>query len=85
MVDAYLGVLRAQDNLEASKAQERAFERQLEQTQQRFEVGLIAITDVYEAQAAYDLSQGQPYRRRKQRGGGPGTALRAHRARSTAT
>ena len=57
VVEAYLLVLRAQDNLEASKAQERAFERQLEQTQQRFEVGLIAITDVYEAQAAYDLSQ----------------------------
>jgi outer membrane protein len=50
-------VLRAQDNLSASQAQERAFERQLEQTQQRFEVGLIAITDVYEAQAARDLSQ----------------------------
>jgi outer membrane protein len=57
VVEAYLAVLRAQDNLAASKAQERAFERQLEQTQQRFEVGLIAITDVYEAQAAYDLSQ----------------------------
>lgn len=57
VVEAYLGVLRAQDNLAASKAAERAFERQLEQTQQRFEVGLIAITDVYEAQAAYDLSR----------------------------
>jgi len=57
VVEAYLLVLRGQDNLEASKAQERAFERQLEQTQQRFEVGLIAITDVYEAQAAYDLAQ----------------------------
>ena len=57
VVEAYLLVLRAQDNLAASKAAERAFERQLEQTQQRFEVGLIAITDVYEAQAAYDLSQ----------------------------
>jgi len=56
-VEAYLLVLRAQDNLEASRAQERAFERQLEQTQQRFEVGLIAITDVYEARAARDLSQ----------------------------
>ena len=56
-VRAYLLVLRAQDNLEASKAQERAFERQLEQTQQRFEVGLIAITDVYEAQSAFDLSR----------------------------
>ena len=57
VVEAYLLVLRAQDNLTASRAQERAFERQLEQSQQRFEVGLIAITDVYEAQAAYDLSR----------------------------
>jgi len=57
VVEAYLLVLRAQDNLAASQAQERAFERQLEQTQQRFEVGLIAITDVYEAQAARDLSE----------------------------
>lgn len=57
VVEAYLLVLRAQDNLSASQAQERAFERQLEQTQQRFEVGLIAITDVYEAQAARDLSE----------------------------
>lgn len=57
VVEAYLLVLRAKDNLAASRAQERAFERQLEQTQQRFEVGLIAITDVYEAQAARDLSQ----------------------------
>ena len=56
-MEAYLLVLRAQDNLAASQAQERAFERQLEQTQQRFEVGLIAITDVYEAQAARDLAQ----------------------------
>jgi len=57
VVEAYLQVLRAQDNLAASRAQERAFERQLEQSQQRFEVGLIAITDVYEAQAAFDLSR----------------------------
>jgi outer membrane protein len=57
VVEAYLEVLRTQDNLEATRAQERAFERQLEQTRQRFEVGLIAITDVHEAEAAYDLAQ----------------------------
>lgn len=57
VTDTYLQVLRAQDNLDASRAQERAFERQLEQSQQRFEVGVIAITDVYEAQAARDLAQ----------------------------
>lgn len=57
VAQAYFSVLRAQDNLAASKAQERALERQLEQTQQRFEVGLIALTDVHEAQAAFDLAQ----------------------------
>lgn len=57
VVQAYLGVLRAQDNLLASQARETAFKRQLEQTQQRFEVGLIAITDVHESQAAYDLAR----------------------------
>jgi outer membrane protein len=59
VVEAYFGVLRAQDNLAAAVAQEKAFERQLEQTRQRFEVGLIAITDVYESEAARDLAQVQ--------------------------
>lgn len=54
VAEAYFDVLRAQDNLEASKAEERATKRQLEQTQQRFDVGLIAITDVHEARAVYD-------------------------------
>ena len=54
--EAYFGVLRAQDNLRAAKAQERALSRQLEQTRQRFNVGLIAITDVYEAEARHDLA-----------------------------
>lgn len=57
VVTAYLAVLRAQDNLRAAQAREDAFGRQLEQNQQRFEVGLIAITDVYESQAAFDLAQ----------------------------
>ena len=39
VVEAYLLVLRAQDNLAASQAQERAFERQLEQSQQRLKWG----------------------------------------------
>ena len=53
--EAYFDVLRGEDNLLSIKAEERAVERQLEQTQQRYEVGLIAITDVHEAQAAFDL------------------------------
>jgi len=51
---AYFDVLRAHDVLEAALAEEEALAKQLEQTQQRFEVGLTAITDVYDSQAAYD-------------------------------
>ncbi|MBL4798913.1 MAG: TolC family outer membrane protein [Oleispira sp.] len=54
--EAYFGVLREKENLETAQAEEKAVKRQLEQTQQRFEVGLIAITEVYEAEASYDLS-----------------------------
>ncbi len=52
----YFDVLAAEDSLEAAQASKRAIDRQLEQAKQRFEVGLIAITDVQEAQAAYDQS-----------------------------
>ena len=54
--EAYFNVLRAKENLETAQAEEKAVKRQLEQTQQRFEVGLIAITEVHEAEASYDLS-----------------------------
>ena len=54
VAETYFNVLKALDNLAASRAEERATLRQLEQTQQRFDVGLIAITDVYEARAVYD-------------------------------
>lgn len=53
---AYFDVLRAIDNFETAKAEENANSHQLEQTQKRFEVGLTAITEVHEAQAAYDNS-----------------------------
>lgn len=51
---AYFNVLRAGENLTSAMAEEEALERQLEQTQQRHEVGLLPITDVHEAQAVYD-------------------------------
>lgn len=51
---AYFNVLKAMDTLEFVRANKVAVERQLEQTQQRFEVGLTAITDVHEAEASRD-------------------------------
>jgi len=52
--EAYLNALRAIDSLATVSSEEKAFASQLEQTQQRYEVGLIAVTDVHEAQASYD-------------------------------
>lgn len=51
---AYFDVLGAEDRLTSNHANREAIARQLEQAKQRFEVGLIAITDVQESQAAYD-------------------------------
>jgi outer membrane protein len=50
----YFDVLAAQDTVDAAAAALEAFSRQLEQANKRFEVGLIAITDVQEARAAHD-------------------------------
>ncbi|MBT8081455.1 MAG: TolC family outer membrane protein [Gammaproteobacteria bacterium] len=52
----YFDVLAAEDRLRSIHADRQAIARQLEQAKQRFEVGLIAITDVQESQAAYDQS-----------------------------
>jgi outer membrane protein len=50
----YFDILAAEDQLTAIHANRNAIARQLEQAKQRFDVGLIAITDVQESQAAHD-------------------------------
>jgi outer membrane protein len=52
--EAYFNVLSAQDNLQFTLSEKQAIAKQLEQAKARFEVGIIPITDVYEAQAAFD-------------------------------
>ena len=54
VAEAYLAVLRSDELLESTIAAEEAIGRQLEQAQQRFDVGLVAITDVLNATADYD-------------------------------
>lgn len=54
--ERYFDVLRARDQLAFAGAALEAFGQQLKQAQQRFEVGLIAITDVEEAQSGFDLA-----------------------------
>jgi outer membrane protein len=59
VAERYFQVLDAQDNLKFAESEKSAIGRQLDQATQRFEVGLIAITDVKAAQARYDLSVSQ--------------------------
>jgi len=54
VTQAYFDLLSTKDDLVFATAEKDAIARQLEQTKQRFSVGLTAITDVHEAQAQYD-------------------------------
>jgi outer membrane protein len=56
VAQAYFNVLSAEDSLEAQQSALEAFSRQLDQANQRFEVGQIAKTDVQEAKAARDTA-----------------------------
>ena len=53
---SYFNVLTAEDALRFAQANEQALNRQMEQAQQRFDVGLSAITDVNDAKAQHDTS-----------------------------
>lgn len=57
VANRYFALLNARDGVKFSKAQEKALNRQLEQAQQRFEVGLTPVTDVHNAQASYDQAR----------------------------
>ena len=59
VAERYFRVLEAEDELSFAQATLEAFEQQLKQSRQRFEVGLIAITDVEEAKAGFDLARAQ--------------------------
>ena len=56
VAESYFVILEQEASLSASNAERDAVKRQLEQVQQRFDVGLVAITDVLESQAAFDSS-----------------------------
>lgn len=52
--EGYFLVLTLIDGVTFAEAEEKALQRQFEQAEQRFEVGLTAVTDVHEARASYD-------------------------------
>ena len=56
---AYFGVLTSEDELAYAKANEEAFKQSYDQAEQRFNVGLSAVTDVYQAKSYYELAKAQ--------------------------
>ncbi len=55
----YFAVLAAQDNLEVALSEKKAIQRQLELARERLEVGLGTRTDVYEAEARFQLTEAE--------------------------
>ncbi len=56
---AYFNVLQAEDNLRNTRAQKDLLAKQLQQSKARYEVGVDALTSVYNAQSAYDSAAAQ--------------------------
>lgn len=56
VAENYYGVLQRIDELNFARTEKAAIARQLEVTKKRFQVGLIAVTDVHETQARHDLA-----------------------------
>ncbi len=59
VAQAYFDVLMAEDSVQLAEAQKNAISEQLEQAKRNFEVGTATITDTYEAQARFDLTNSQ--------------------------
>ncbi len=59
VASAYFTVLTDQDQLAFAKANEDAYKRQFEQSDQRYKVGLSAVTDVYQAKSYYEAAKAQ--------------------------
>ncbi|HET7369904.1 MAG TPA: TolC family protein, partial [Gammaproteobacteria bacterium] len=57
VAQAYFNVLGAEDTLQAGVANQRALGKQLQQAKKKYQVGLTAITDVQQFQAAFDQAR----------------------------
>lgn len=59
VAQAYFDVLIAQDSVQLAETQKQSIAEQLQQARRNFEVGTATITDTYEAQARFDLTNAQ--------------------------
>lgn len=54
--EAYFGVLKAQEELRLAQSEEKMLRTQLTEMKNRYRLGLVRDTDVFEIQAQYDLA-----------------------------
>lgn len=66
LAEAYFGLLSAEDQYQVANTQSAAIKSQLDQAQQRLDVGLGTRTDLLEAQARYQQSQADLIRTQNQ-------------------
>ena len=59
VAQAYLDLLAAQDSLEFTRAEKKSIQRQWEAAQERLKAGLVAITDVHDARARFEIAVAQ--------------------------
>ncbi len=59
VVEGYLALLSAENKLNFATSEVQSLQSQLDRVNQRFEVGLVAITDVQEARAGYDRANAE--------------------------
>lgn len=57
VAERYFSVLREREALDVVRAEKQALETALNDTRNRHEAGMVAVTDLREAQARYDLSR----------------------------
>ncbi|MBL4608579.1 MAG: TolC family outer membrane protein [Pseudomonadales bacterium] len=57
VAEAYFNTLKAKEELEFAQREQRGIHDQLTQAKKRFKAGISGITEVHEAQGAYDSSQ----------------------------
>ncbi len=75
----YFDVLGAQDDLEAQQVALISVNRQLDQAEARYQIGLIAVTDVEEARASHDSTAAAVIAAKRVLGLHAGTAAGNHR------
>jgi outer membrane protein len=66
LAQSYFGALLAEDIFDLTRTEKNAIAVQLDLAKQRYDAGMVAMSDVHDAQAAYDLAVAQELQREEE-------------------